>query len=86
MDSKFKLSDKVIINGNIMTNNYSTGELNQNNLIIVSANNLTGSIINIETPNQYNNLKYLYTIKLDKPINGNSYAVEVLEGKLCKYI
>jgi hypothetical protein len=85
MNSKFKLSDKVIINGNIMTNNYPSGGLGQNNLVQVSASNLLGSIIDIEIPSQYNNLKYLYTIKLDQSINGNFYAVEVAEEKLSKY-
>lgn len=69
---------QVYLNGNITTNRYPRGDIGINDIKTIFANNLSGSIFEIELPNLLNGGQFLYTIKIFE----NLYGIEVKQNQL----
>lgn len=68
----------VYLNGNITTNRYPRGDIGVNDIKIIFANNLLGTIFEIELPNLLNGGQFIYTVKIFE----NLYGIEVKQNQL----
>ena len=72
------IGTQVYLNGNITTNRYPRGDIGINEIKTIFANNLRGTVFEIELPNLLNGGQFIYTIKIFE----NLYAIEVRQNQL----
>jgi hypothetical protein len=72
------IGTQVYLNGNITTNRYPRGDIGVNDIKTIFANNLRGTVFEIELPNLLNGGQFIYTIKIFE----NLYAIEVKQNQL----
>jgi len=68
----------IYLNGNITTNRYPRGDIGVNDIKTIYANNLRGTVFEIELPNLLNGGQFIYTIKIFE----NLYGIEVKQNQL----
>lgn len=74
----FDIGERVYLNGNITTNRYPRGDMGINEIRTIFANNLQGTIFEIELPNILNSGQFIYTVKIFE----NLYAIEIKQSQI----
>jgi len=72
------IGTQIYLNGNITTNRYPRGDIGINDIKTIFANNLSGTVFEIELPNLLNGGQFIYTIKIFE----NLYAIEIKQNQI----
>jgi len=76
----FEINEPVFLNGEINTNRYPRGDIGVNDIKTIFANNIKGTIFDVELPSLFNKGQFLYTVKIFE----NLYGIEITQNKINK--